>query len=46
MRTQITLRGEDSEEFEQTRERIAEERPGGEPSNAEVVRVLMDSASY
>jgi len=46
MKTQITLRGDDSEEFEQLRERIADQRPGSEPSNAEVVRVLMDCGPY
>jgi hypothetical protein len=46
MRTQITLRGEDSQRFETLRERIDAERPGSEPCNAEVVRVLMDSVNY
>jgi len=46
MRTQITLQGEDSEEFEQVRQSIEEERPGSRPSNAEVVRVLMDSGPF
>ncbi|MDS0280625.1 hypothetical protein [Haloarcula onubensis] len=46
MKTQITLRGTDSEEFERTRQRISEQRPGSEPSNAEVVRVLMDCGPY
>jgi hypothetical protein len=46
MMTQITLRGDDSEQFETVRDRIAESRPGSEPNNAEVVRVLMDECSY
>lgn len=46
MKTQITLRGEDSQRFEDLRERIDEERPGSEPCNSEVVRVLMDEAPY
>ncbi|ACV47836.1 MULTISPECIES: hypothetical protein [Halomicrobium] len=46
MRTQITLQGTDSQDFEQLRETIEQQRPGGRPSNAEVVRVLMDAAPY
>ena len=46
MKTQITLRGDDSDQFEKLRDRIAEDRPGSEPSNAEVVRVLMDCGPY
>jgi len=46
MRTQITLQGDDSERFEETRRRISEQRPGSEPSNAEVVRVLLDAGPY
>ncbi|GGM26779.1 hypothetical protein [Haloarcula argentinensis] len=44
--TQITLRGDDSDRFEETRERIDRELPGSEPSNAEVVRILMDDSQY
>ncbi|MDG5778196.1 hypothetical protein VB773_01460 [Haloarculaceae archaeon H-GB2-1] len=44
--TQITLRGDDSDRFEEVRNRITRKRPGSEPSNAEVVRVLMDDCSY
>jgi len=46
MMTQITLRGDDSETFEQVRKRIDRELPGSEPSNAEVVRILMDDSQY
>jgi len=46
MRTQITLQGEDSQQFEDVRESISQDRPGSRPSNAEVVRVLMDKAPY
>ncbi|MHC3379393.1 hypothetical protein [Haloarcula sp. H-GB5] len=46
MMTQITLRGDDSETFEEVRKRIDRELPGSEPSNAEVVRVLMDESTF
>lgn len=42
MRNQITLLGDDSKRFEEIRERVARERPGSKPGNAELVRVLMD----
>jgi len=41
MRDQITLQGADAERFERGKERIAELR-GAEPSNAELVRLMMD----
>lgn len=43
-RTQITLYGDDAARFERLKDRVADERPGGKPSNAEMVRVLMDEA--
>jgi hypothetical protein len=43
-RAQITLYGEHAARFEQLKERVGEERPGSEPGNAELVRVLMDLA--
>jgi hypothetical protein len=46
MMTQITLRGDDSDRFEEVRKCIDRELPGSEPSNAEVVRVLMDDSSF
>ncbi|MFB9813096.1 hypothetical protein [Haloarcula sebkhae] len=46
MMTQITLRGDDSDRFEEARERIDRELPGSEPSNAEVVRILIDDSPY
>lgn len=39
----ITLRGDDSEAFEQFKEAIKEQRHGAEPSNAEVVRMMMQA---
>jgi hypothetical protein len=42
MRTQITLYSDDSEWFEEIKERIAERRDGTEPSNAELLRLMMD----
>jgi hypothetical protein len=45
-RAQITLRGDDAERFEELKERVGEQRPGSEPGNAELVRVLMDSVDY
>lgn len=42
--THITLYGDTSEWFEQYRERVAEQRDGHEPSNAELVRLLMQHA--
>ncbi|MBO4248872.1 hypothetical protein IL252_13690 [Halomicrobium sp. IBSBa] len=44
--TQITLRGDDSQRFEEVRDQIDRKRPGSEPNNAEVVRVLMDDCTY
>jgi len=38
----MTLYGDDAERFEELREEVAEARPGGELSNAELVRVMMD----
>jgi len=46
MKTQITLRGDDSDRFEDIRQRIDRELPGSEPCNSEVVRVLMDETSF
>ncbi|AAV45616.1 unknown [Haloarcula marismortui ATCC 43049] len=46
MMTQITLRGDDSERFEDARERIDRDLPGSSPSNAEVVRILLDDSQY
>lgn len=42
MRTQITLYGDDSEWFDQVKDDVAERREGSEPSNAEVVRLMME----
>ncbi|WP_436924964.1 hypothetical protein [Halosimplex amylolyticum] len=42
MRTDITLRGDDSEQFEKLKKARAEKRHGNEPSNAEMLRLLME----
>ena len=41
-RCQATLQGDDAARFEDTAERVAELRGGAEPSNAEIVRMMMD----
>lgn len=41
MRTQITLYGDDSEWFEDYKQEVAEQRDGNEPSNAELLRMMM-----
>ena len=38
----MTLYGDDAERFEELREAVEEARPGGDVSNAELVRVMMD----
>jgi len=42
MRLQITLYGEDARRFEEKKQEVAERRPGSEPSNPELIRVLLD----
>ena len=42
MRTQITLYSDDSEWFEEIRSQVAEKRGGAAPSNAELVRLMME----
>ncbi|WP_176696670.1 hypothetical protein [Haloparvum sedimenti] len=44
-RTQVTLRGGDTEQFEEIRSEIADARGGNEPSNAETLRMLMQAWS-
>jgi hypothetical protein len=41
-RTQATLQGDDSERFRETCERVGELRGGADPSNAELIRMMMD----
>jgi len=41
-RTQATLQGADSERFRNNRERVGELRGGAEPSNAELIRLMLD----
>lgn len=41
-RTQATLQGADSERFRDARERVGELRGGSEPSNAELIRLMLD----
>lgn len=41
-RTQATLQGADSERFRNVSERVGELRGGAEPSNAELIRLMMD----
>ena len=43
MRTQITLYGEDSEWFEEIRRQVAARRDGNPPSNAELLRKMMEA---
>lgn len=45
MRVHITLCADDAEQFSHVKERIAERRHGNEPSNAEVVRLLLQDAN-
>lgn len=45
MRNQITLCGDDAEQFEQIRERVASRRDGNPPGNAELVRLLMERSN-
>jgi len=42
MRVNITLYSDDAERFQEVKQRIANQRNGAEPSNSEVVRLLMD----
>ena len=42
MRTDITLRGDDSEQFKDLKKARAEMRHGNEPTNAEMLRLLME----
>ena len=42
MRVQITLYGDDAEQFLAYREVVGERRDGNEPANAEVVRLTME----
>ena len=44
--TQITLYGDESEWFQDVKENIARNRNGVEPSNAEVVRRLMEESPW
>ena len=41
-RTQATLQGADSERFQKASERVGELRGGAEPSNAELIRMMLD----
>jgi len=41
-RTQATLQGADSKRFQNASERVGELRGGVEPSNAELIRMMMD----
>ncbi|GAB7094082.1 hypothetical protein JCM30237_12340 [Halolamina litorea] len=41
-RTQTTLQGADSERFQANLDRVADLRGGAEPSNAELVRMMLD----
>jgi len=41
MRTQVTLYAEDSEWFEDLKEDVGEQRDGNEPTNAELLRLMM-----
>jgi len=41
-RTQATLQGADSERFRNIRELVGELRGGAEPSNAELIRMMLD----
>ncbi|MFC7140030.1 hypothetical protein ACFQMA_09310 [Halosimplex aquaticum] len=42
MVTKITLYDDDSDRFEEIRERLDEAFPGSTPNNAEAVRMMMD----
>lgn len=42
MRVQITLYGDDAEWFINQQQKIAEKRGGSTPSNAEVVRLMLE----
>lgn len=44
MEAHITLYSDDAEWFRDIKKRIARERGGSEPSNAELVRMLMQDA--
>lgn len=39
---QVTLRSDDAGRFEQMKAAVEERRDGAEPSNAELVRLMMD----
>jgi len=41
-RTQATLQGADSDRFRKASERVGELRGGAEPSNAELIRLMLD----
>ena len=41
-RTQATLQGADSERFQNASDRVGELRGGAEPSNAELIRMMLD----
>lgn len=43
MANRITLRGDDADYFEEFKDQVAQARGGSEPSNAEVVRLMMQS---
>jgi len=42
VRDQITLQGGDAERFRRKKEQIEDLRGGADPSNAELVRMMMD----
>jgi len=42
VRDQITLQGDDSKRFRRNKEQIEELRGGADPSNAELIRMMMD----
>lgn len=44
-RTQITVRGDDTEQFEEIREEISDARDGNDPTNAETLRMMMQAWS-
>lgn len=44
MAVDISLYGDDAEQFREIKSRIEEARGGNEPTNAEVVRLLMQEA--
>ena len=41
-RTQATLQGADSDRFRNASERVGDLRGGAEPSNAELIRLMLD----